>query len=183
MSSIQTRMMGHVVEAEVQPYLVNSGPYNLPHGGHTEMNVSSFGWGKQFSFPLVPAAAFICWFHFPVPAPQLLNGSRLFLDSVSFFFNSDNVIAINEIHLWDGSTRVWEHSMPEMFGDWRNPRTINVQGRFAGNNLNPRQMRGTAIGDRIEFNNGLGISLRAFVSNIGQITFHSAGAAWVDAAR
>ena len=183
MSSIQTRMMGHVVEIEYDNYLVRSGSMNLPHQSRDIM-AKNFGWGKQFIVPHVPAAEFICWFHFPVPTPQFMNSSRLFLDSLFFFFNSDKAVAIDQIHLWDGSARVWEHSMAFMFGDWKNPRTVrDSEGRVGGNSLNPRQMAGTDIGDRIEFHTGMGISLKALVTSAGQITFHSAGAAWVDTPR
>ena len=46
------------------------------------------------------------WFHFPVATPVIHNGVRVRLIKVFVLFRSDPVVALTEVHVWDGPRRI-----------------------------------------------------------------------------
>jgi hypothetical protein len=70
------------------------------------MQFARRGWGAQCR----GMAGMTNWFHFPVAAPTVINGSPLYLRSVFILFNTMPAgptmrhPAINHVHIYDGRT-------------------------------------------------------------------------------
>lgn len=136
-----------------------------------------FGHGRVFS----GARGSECWFHVPIPTIAQLEGSPLYLDQFFVFFTCKEgepgtIVAIRRVHVWDGSARgsMFDLATP-MVGNWSTPRTLGANS----NTWFPR----SDAGQRIRIFTGLGISLLGTFEGAGIITFHSAGANWVDSPR
>ncbi|MGH9765904.1 MAG: DUF6623 family protein, partial [Blastocatellia bacterium] len=46
------------------------------------------------------------WFHFAIPTPVIVDGRRLRLDSVMLIFHTDADVAVTNVHVWDGDSRL-----------------------------------------------------------------------------
>lgn len=62
-----------------------------------------YGWGTQ----IVMRPGQSCWFHIPVPTPEILDGARMQLIRafIQLRFEGPGGI-LDELHLWDGDRRV-----------------------------------------------------------------------------
>ncbi len=181
MPFIMTRAHGNAVVAEhpADGHLlqVNGRPY-------TDVTGMPTGEGKVFR----GASAKDSWFRLPVPTVDWLNEARLYLDDCFVLFDApfraDGAVsaAVDQIHIWDGSARIFTFNPPNVLaGDWKNPReATNEHGVRFGNGWAPRIRAGAQQGQRFFIHTGLGISLHVFWAMEGNITFHSAGARWVD---
>jgi hypothetical protein len=138
----------------------------------------SFGHGKVFS----GGRGTESWFHIPIPTIVQLDSAPLYLDQFYVFFACEGreagaIVGIRQVHVWDGSAKVLGYISPtQMAGDWSRPQTVGADS----NTWFPRRRGGPEAGQRIRILTGLGISLLGVFEVGGSITFHSAGASWVD---
>lgn len=180
MALIMTRVHGTTVVAQ-QPaggrlLQVDGTPY-------TDVTGMPFGWGKTFRI----ASGRGTWFHLAIPSVAHLQDRPLFLDQFFVFFSTEIrdgrfTTQISDVHAWDGSARIFTFRPPQPYaGDWSAPREVTDSSGFTfGNTWLPRR-RETL--ERFPMNTALGISLNAGSILEGNITFHSAGAGFVDAPR
>jgi len=128
------------------------------------------------------------WFHIPIPSVSRIEGSDMYLDQCYAFWSSelrpDGSVTggIQEIHFWDGTARIARRLNPFlMTGDWSHPREQpDGRGLPFGNTWYPHYTTEAGVDTRFHIYTGFGISLRAEFYFDGNITFHSAGATWVD---
>jgi hypothetical protein len=109
------------------------------------------------------------WFHFSIPTPVIHEGVRARLLKVFVLFNSDPTVSVTDVHVWDGiRERIFEREMP-----------TGVTGRHDGaDGLSDLAEDFTqwTLPDQPQIYWGVGISVRVFFADEGQITFTSAGA-------
>jgi hypothetical protein len=46
------------------------------------------------------------WFHFAIPTPVIVDSRQLQLDSVTLIFATDPDVAVTNVHIWDGNSRL-----------------------------------------------------------------------------
>jgi hypothetical protein len=110
------------------------------------------------------------WFHVAIPTPTIVEGARVRLQQIFVLFTAGDSTAtganasganITDIHVWDGPNRIKTFGPFNLFGDHRQP---------PGNSFQLPAMP--------QISCGVGISVRATFSNVGDqlIGFAGAGA-------
>lgn len=145
-----------------------SGLYRVDNIWGTDIVGLRRGWGIFFLGQ--PGTA--NWFHVSIPTPTIIEGARVRLQRVFVLFSAGISTAtsagqsganITDIHVWDGPNRIATFGTFNLFGQHR----TRVEG---GNTFN--------VNARPEIFLGVGISVRATFSNVGEqlIGFSGAGA-------
>ena len=176
MAFIMTRSHGN----EIVPERLGSGNLVTVNGApYTDIVGLAQGWGKTFR---LPGGNRSNWFHLSIPSVANLDGANMYLDQFYIFFQTPRFAegGITELHLYDGSARLAAWNFPTMQGDWSWPHTLTLPSdETLSNTFFPRRH----FTQRLHIYTALSISVKAQFLLEGNITFHSAGASWVDQER
>jgi hypothetical protein len=151
--------------------------------GHAYTDVIGLASGGGRTFRISGSPLLDTWFCIPVPTITILADRPMFLDNFFLFFTSDSLstgdpvtVEIRVIQIWDGNAMLfsWEPPFTAFSGDWSFPR----QEGEASNTFFPR-----IPGSDLRFGINTGLSFRVAATSefgSGNVTFHSAGATWID---
>jgi hypothetical protein len=150
------------------PEFPSQGLYEVDNIRWTDVTGLRRGWGSFWR----GQAGQSNWFHVAIPTPTIIEGARVRLQRIFVLFtagdttvNSANSSGANitDIHVWDGPNRIKTFGPFNLFGEHRGP--------IGGGNTFTLQ----AV-PQISF--GVGISIRASFSNVGNqlVGFAGAGA-------
>lgn len=102
------------------------------------------------------------WFHFAIPTPVMINGTRTSLAKVMVLFTADTGVTLSSIHAWDGPTRVFTKDGLAIGGT--NPSLNNGQNSFV-----------IEESSRPKVYFGIGVCVKFHFADAGNVTLHAAG--------
>ena len=98
-------------------------------------NLKDFGgvkWSALLGIPMGNGCTFrgldntSNWFHFSIPTPVIVDGSRAKLDKFFVLFKADNGVTLSAVNVWDGAKRIFTKDHLAIGGSHENDLQDNI---------------------------------------------------------